>query len=186
MDTILQLKINLRGTKPLIWRRILVEQMMTFDQLHHTIQLVMGWTNSHLHEFIVNGTRIGQSFDNLDADHGAELIDSSTVTLESILSPTDLRFIYLYDFGDSWEHELLIEKRLSRDEMTNYPDCVGGKLNCPPENCGGIPGFYELLATLADKRHPERKEMLAWLGGTYDTQTFNQEEVNQQLAALFH
>lgn len=95
MDTILQLKINLRGTKPPSWRRILVEQAMTFDQLHDTIQLVMGWTNSHLHEFIVNGTRIGQSFDDLDADYGVELIDSSTVSLESVLSPTDSRFIYL-------------------------------------------------------------------------------------------
>ena len=72
--------------------------------------------------------------------------------------------MYLYDFGDSWEHESLIKKRLLRNKQMNYPVCVDGKLNCPPEDCGGIPGFYELLRILSDKRHPERKKMLAWLG----------------------
>jgi len=186
MDAILQIKISLRGTKPPIWRRVLVEKTMSFEHLHDTIQLVMGWRNSHLHEFTVNGRRIGATFDNLDADYGVDLIDSSTVTLDSVLSPTDSRFMYLYDFGDSWEHELLIEKQLPRDGKTNYPFCVGGKLTCPPEDCGGIPGFYELLTILADKRHPERKEMLSWLGGPYDAERFNQDAVNRQLAAHFH
>lgn len=184
MATIIQLKISLRGTKPPIWRRVLVEKTITFESLHQVFQITMGWTNSHLHEFLVNGIRIGHSLDEIDADFGEGLIDESTVTLESILTDSGASFSYTYDFGDGWEHTIVVEKRLPDNTAITYPTCTGGKLNCPPEDCGGIPGFYEMLRILKDKRHPERAEMLEWLGGPYDVQAFDQTEVNQQLIAL--
>lgn len=191
MDTILQLKIGLRGTKPPIWRRVLVEKTITFEVLHEIIQIVMGWTNSHLHEFTVQGIRIGQPLDEFDriggsADFGGELVDEATVTLESVLTDSNQTVDYTYDFGDGWAHVIGVEKWFPDDTAITYPVCTGGKLNCPPEDCGGIPGFYEMLHILNDKRHPERQEMLEWLGGTYDAQRFNQQEVNQQLATFFH
>lgn len=184
MQTILQLKLTLRGSKPPIWRRVLVPSSMTFEQLHDVIQLAMGWTNSHLHEFTVDGLRIGPPLDEFDLDGGDELMDEATSTLESVLSQVNQPFSYSYDFGDSWEHAIVVEKRLTV-EATTYPLCIGGKLNGPPEDCGGIPGFYHILRVLNDQLHPERRQMLDWLGGPYDPQAFDQQQVNRQLATLF-
>ena len=186
MDTILQLKISLRGTKPPIWRRVLVEKSTTFEELHEVIQTVVGWTNSHLHEFTVQGIRIGQPLDEFDIDFGEELIDESTVTLESVLTSSNQKFDYIYDFGDSWNHVVVVEKWLPAEEGIMYPICTGGKLNCPPEDCGGIPGLYEMLRIVHDKRHSEHQDMLEWLGEVYDVKAFDQQEVNRQLAAFFH
>ncbi|RZM21305.1 MAG: plasmid pRiA4b ORF-3 family protein [Pedobacter sp.] len=186
MGNIIQVKISLRGTKPLIWRRILVEKTSTFEALQAVIQIAMGWTNSHLHEFTVDGVRIGQSLDEFDMDYGEKLIDEATVTLESVLTEGTQTVDYTYDFGDSWEHTLVVEKWLPVDDAIQYPICTGGKLNCPPEDCGGIPGFYEMLRIVNEEGHPERQEMLEWLGGGYDAKAFDLQEVNRQLTAFFH
>ncbi|MBC3789245.1 plasmid pRiA4b ORF-3 family protein [Spirosoma utsteinense] len=186
MDNIIQLKITLRGTKPAIWRRVLVEKTITFEGLHEIIQIVMGWANSHLHEFTVQGIRIGQPLDEFDADFGEELIDEATVTLESVLTDSNQKVDYTYDFGDSWDHTLMVEKWLASDSAITYPICTGGKLNCPPEDCGGIPGFYEMLHIVNDERHPEHQEMLEWLGEVHDDKAFDQQEVNRQLVTFFH
>lgn len=186
MDNIIQLKISLRGTNPPIWRRVQVEKTITFEGLHEVIQIAMGWTNSHLHEFNLPGIRIGQPLDELDDDFNDGLMDEAMITLESVLTDRKQTFDYTYDFGDSWDHTLLVEKQLAGEASIAYPICIGGKLNCPPEDCGGIPGFYQLLDIINNKRHPERQEMLEWLGGVYDAQQFDQQEVNQQLAAHFH
>ncbi len=180
MEPILQLKITLRNAKPPIWRRVLVEKHITFHELHYVIQGAMGWMNCHLHEFTVDGIRIGQPFEDFDADFGDDLVDSDTVTLESMLSGIGQKFDYVYDFGDNWEHRLVVEKWLPRDEKLTYPACTAGKLNCPPEDCGGIYGYYNMLSILADKKHPERREMLEWLGGPFDALAFDKDEVNQQ------
>jgi hypothetical protein len=186
MDDILQLKITLQWTKPPIWRRVLVDKNTTFLELHYIIQIAMGWTNSHLHEFTVKGTRIGElneAFD--DLDFGEEKpIDASTVTLGSVVSAPKEKFEYVYDFGDDWRHLIQVEKFLPRDEKIKYPVCLTGKLNCPPEDCGGVPGFYGLLEILSNKRHPERKEMLEWLGGPYNPEEFDIKRVNEELASL--
>jgi hypothetical protein len=184
MYDILQFKITLLGTKPPIWRRVLVDKSTTFEHLHHIFQLSMGWTNSHLHEFEINGYRIAEPNKDLDEEFGDKSIDASTVTLDSIITDTKEKFKYTYDFGDSWEHQIVVEKFLPRDTKTKYPICIDGKLNCPPEDCGGIGGFYELLDIINNKRHPEREEMLEWLGGQYDAEYFDKDEINQQLASL--
>ena len=184
MDTILQLKILLRGIKPSTWRRVLVKKTITFDALHEVIQITMGWTNSHLHEFAVNGIRLGQTRPAVDLSYGEDLLDESTVILGSVLDKVKQQFNYTYDFGDSWEHTIVVEKQYPADRTISYPVCIGGKLNCPPEDCGGIPGFYKLQSILSDKRHPDRREMVAWLGGPYDTQVFDRDKVNRQLSTL--
>ncbi len=184
MDNIIQLKITLQGTKPPIWRRVLVDKTTTFEKLHHIIQIAMGWTNSHLYEFEINGYRITEQNEEFDDDFGDKSIDASTVTLDSILADTKEKFIYTYDFGDGWDHKIVVEKFLSHDIQIKYPSCIGGKLSCPPEDCGGIPGFYNLIDIIGNKRHPERKEMLKWLGDKYDADYFDKDEVNKELALL--
>lgn len=181
MNNIIQLKITLQGTKPPIWRRILVDKSTTFSQLHYIILTTMGWDGGHLYEFNVNGDRIGVPHKN-DEGWGGKLVNASKKPLDSLISDTKGKFEYTYDFGDSWEHQILIEKFLPRDRKTKYPTCVDGKLNCPPEDCGGIGGFYGLLDIISNKRHPERKEMLEWLGGHYDAEHFDKDEINIELA----
>jgi len=184
MNDIIQLKIILKETKPQIWRRVLVEKTATFEYLHHVIQISMGWTNSHLHEFEIFGFRIYEANAELDEEFGDRYIDSSTVTLENIITETKEEFNYHYDFGESWNHQIIVEKFLPRGPKTNYPKCTDGKLNCPPEDCGGIDGFYRMLNIINNKLHPQRKKMLKWLGGEYDINYFDKHEINEQLASL--
>ena len=179
MNDIIQIKITLKGTKPPIWRRVLVAKKTTFFMLHYIIQTAMGWENSHLFEFDIYGYRIGElAIDDLDYNDG--LIDASTKTLDSIIADIKEKFEYTYDLGDSWDHEILVEKFLPRDEKIKYPICIAGKLNCPPEDCGGIWGFYDLLKIIKNKKDPEHKEMVEWLGGQYDAEYFDKELVNEK------
>ncbi len=184
MDRIIQMKITLQRTKPSIWRRVLVDKTITFEKLHHINQIAMGWTNSHLYEFDFKSYRIAELNEEFDGDYKNKTMDSSTVTLESIITVPEVKFNYIYDFGDSWEHQIIVEKFLPYDTKTNYPICLDGKLNCPPEDCGGIPGFCNLLEIIGNKKHPEREEMLEWLGEQYDAEHFDKDEINQELASL--
>ncbi len=184
MDEIIQLKITLAYTKPPIWRRILVERKATFLELHYIIQSAMGWMNAHLFEFQFGDYRVGEADDEFDDFGMGELLEASETTLDQMITDFTSRFIYEYDFGDSWTHKIVVEKYLPRDQAVEYPICTAGKLNCPPEDCGGIPGFYNLLEIIADKKHPERKEMLQWLGGSYDPAYFDKDAVNKILKNL--
>ena len=181
MNDIIQLKIILQGTKPPIWRRVLVDKSTSFFMLHYIIQSTMGWDNSHLFEFNINGYRIGEPHED-DDDWGGKIIDATTVTLDSIITDTKEKFEYTYDFGDSWEHLLKVEKFLPKDENVKYPICIDGELNCPPEDSGGVWGFYDLLKTIKNKKHPQHKEILEWFGGHYDTEHFDKESVNELLS----
>lgn len=183
MNDIIQLKITLKGTKPPIWRRILVDKSTSFFILHYIIQYSMGWENSHLFEFKVNGFRIGEPHQD-DEGWGGKLIDATKKSLGSIISDPKGKFEYAYDFGDNWEHLIKVEKFLPKDENVKYPICIDGELNCPPEDCGGVWGFYDLLETIKNKKHPEHKDMLEWLGGKYDPEYFDKELVNKELFEL--
>lgn len=186
MDDIIQLKIALMWTKPSIWRRILVDKETTFFELHHIIQIAMGWENYHLFQFHHGNYRIGEPIEEFE-DFGFDrykFVDASTARLNSIITNPKEKFIYEYDFGDGWRHQILVEKFLPRDKETIYPICIAGKLNCPPEDCGGIGGFYGLLDIIGNKRHPERNEMLEWLGGHYDSEYFDRDKINDELASL--
>lgn len=141
----------------------------------------MGWDGGHLYEFNINGYRIGEPHKD-DEGWGGKLIDASKKTIDSVISDTKGKFEYTYDFGDSWKHLIKVGKFLPKDENVRYPICIDGELNCPPEDCGGFWGFYDLLETIKNKKHPEHKEMLEWLGGHYDAKHFDKELVNKLLS----
>ena len=157
------IKVTLLGTRPPIWRRFLVEGDITLRQLHSTLQIVMGWTNSHLHQFLfqkrkqADGTKLG------------DLIGSPGSKLQ-----------YEYDFGDGWQHELLLEEILNGDESFQRT-CVAGARRCPPEDCGGPYRFRELLDALNDASHPEHDSVCEWLENGFDAELFSVDEVNRRL-----
>lgn len=186
MNDIIQLKFTLQWTKPPIWRRILVDKQTTFFELHHIIQIAMGWKNYHLFEFKVNNYRIGEPIEEFeDIGFGmGKLIDAKTISLDSIITDIKEKLEYKYDFGDGWNHQIVVEKFLPPDSKTKYPICIDGKLNCPPEDCGGVGGFYGMLNIIENKKHPERKEMLEWLGGQYDPEYFDKDGINVVLKKL--
>lgn len=180
-EKVVQLKISLKNTAPAVWRRVLVKSSISFHELHYTIQIAMGWGNFHLYEFKIGNYRIGiqeEDFDDPEFE-GSDVIDANQITLEELLSKgTTKSFSYDYDFGDGWEHAVLIEKSMPLDPERIYPVCLKGKLNCPPEDCGGIPGYYHLLEIIANKKHPEHKELIEWLGGGFDPTEFEVDDVN--------
>lgn len=181
---IYQLKVTLLGTSPPIWRRLQVPADVTWAQLHDVLQTAMGWQDGHMHEFSVGQRRFGRP-DPQDRLMGLPSVENErTVRLSSLLSRIGSKAIYTYDFGDGWEHSIVLEKRLPGDPNATYPVCTDGQLACPPEDCGGIPGFYDLVEVLNDPNHKRHQEMLDWIGDDFDPQAFSVDQVNRMLAPL--
>lgn len=179
---IYQIKVTLLGTKPPIWRRLLVPADLTLAQLHNVLQIAMGWEDGHMHEFRVGQRRFGQP-EPADTFMRMPRTESErTARLSAVLGRTGAKMIYTYDFGDSWEHGIVLEKQLPADPNTTYPACTDGKLACPPEDCGGIPGFYDLLDALDDPNHERHEELSDWIGDGFDPQSFSVDSVNRRLA----
>jgi hypothetical protein len=174
-----QLKIGLKGTKPPIWRRVLVPSDIRLDQLHILIQMAMGWLNCHLHQFIAYGAFFGTP----DDEFGMDIQDETKIKLHDLLEMEKDSMIYEYDFGDGWEHKITLEKVLPYDKSQALPVCIKGKRACPPEDCGGVWGYEGLLKALADPADPEHEDMLEWLGGTFDAEEFDINAVNFALSA---
>lgn len=168
---IYQLKITLSGSRPPIWRRVEVEGSISLGQLHWVIQIAMGWTNSHLHRFIANGTSYGMVDPELD-DWGMEMSDENEIAFEQIAPEVGLKIIYEYDFGDGWEHIIQVEQIKEPEPDIFYPICLAGKRACPPEDVGGIWGYEDFLKALQDRNHPEHEEYLQWIGGRADMQRY--------------
>jgi hypothetical protein len=172
----------LRHLKPAIWRRVPVPGSITLDKLHRIIQIVMGWSNSHMHEFTVGNTHYGvptKEFADL-----APVVSEKRATLSVCLTPSVKSFGYLYDFGDSWEHSVRIEKILNADPALRYPVCLAGANAGPPDDVGGPPGYVNLVQAISDPHHPEHRDMLEWCGGSFDPYAFNAEAVNADLKRL--
>ena len=178
-ESVVSLKVTLKGTKPPIWRRILVPESMTFADLSEAILTAMGWHGGHLHAFDVDGRQYG------DPATTDDVADERRLTLKSVLKSGAKRFGYDYDFGDSWEHTVAIEKALAPGAGQAYPACVDGARNCPPEDCGGVWGYAELLEIRSDPNHPERAERLEWIGGDFDPEAFDVAAADKRLAARF-
>lgn len=178
--SVVSLKVTLRGTKPPIWRRLLVPGAMTLGALHEAIQAAMGWQGGHLHVFDIDGRQYG---DRRTVD---DVADENRLTLSGVLKSGVTRFGYIYDFGDDWDHTIAIEKIQPAIDGQAYPACVAGKRNCPPEDCGGVWGYEELLQILADPAHPERAERLEWLGEDFDPEDFSIPIANAALTARFN
>lgn len=181
-DTTLQLQITLRHTKPRIWRRIRVSSESTLEQLHHTIQLCMGWTNSHLHGFTDAQDR-GYGNPQHDGDNFFDWQDERLVSVGDVLPQEKAALMYEYDFGDGWEHDIKLEKRLPSHPDEQLPRCLHAVGVCPPEDVGGIGGFYAFLEAMADPTHPEHEAMQEWWGEeAFDTSNPDVEEINILLA----
>src|SRR6266849_3420019 len=178
--SVYQLKVTLRDSKPPIWRRIQVTSDIRLSTLHRVLQVVMGWEGAHLHQFMAHGIYYGTPH----PDFGFEVQNEQHVSLQQVVSMVKDKLIYEYDFGDSWDHELLVEKILPREAGKRYPLCLTGKRACPPEDCGGIWGYAGFLAAIRDLKHPEHEAMLEWAGGEFDPDIFDLDKVNRELQRL--
>jgi hypothetical protein len=176
-NRIFQLKVTLRDTKPPIWRRLEVDAEISLFRLHDVLQAAMGWTDSHLHQFEARKVLYGLP----DPEFDFPRKDERTTRLGAVLQLPKDRMIYEYDFGDGWLHDVVLEKVLDPNPDTRYPICTDGRRATPPEDCGGIGGFYNLLEIVGNPSHPERPEMIEWIGAEFDAEAFDIEEINAAL-----
>ncbi|MEI6122253.1 MAG: plasmid pRiA4b ORF-3 family protein [Bacteroidota bacterium] len=149
-----------------------------FRDLHLVIQNVMGWNNTHLYQFIFQKDSYIGNPELLESD---DVADDSITELAVIFDEPKVKVIYEYDFGDSWEHEVVLEKIVEKIPGQQYPFCLAGEMNCPPDDCGGIPGYYYYMEVLKNKKHPEYKDIKEWMGGDFDPAFFDLETVNEFL-----
>lgn len=181
LRSIYQLKITLKGIRPPIWRRLLVASTTKLDGIHLILQIVMGWTNSHLHKFIQGRDRYGMP----DEEFPSDTKDEAQYRLDQLLKTEKEKLIYIYDFGDGWEHEVVLEKILPFQTGVVLPLCVKGSRACPPEDIGGIGGYAMFLDAISDPAHPEHESMLEWIAedmdGPFDPGHFDPAEVNKRL-----
>jgi hypothetical protein len=179
---IYQLKVSLQGAKPPIWRRLEVPADLSLARLHHVMQIAFGWDDSHLHAF---ETPFGD-FGTADAELGRRA--ERPVSLEQVAPDVNSRIRYVYDFGDDWQHDVVVEKVVDRDPAVRYPRCTGGRRAAPPDDCGGIWGYADLLEVLEDTEHPEHQERLEWLGlddgADFAPERFDRDAVNRALSSL--
>lgn len=178
---IFQIKVTLLGSDPEIWRRLLVPAGITLAALHNVLLVAMGWDGSHMHEF-----RKGKQFYGMpNPDERffdlSRTINDRKVRLDEVLLRSGSKFVYTYDMGDSWEHSIVLEKRLPVDPNLKYPACLGGERACPPEDCGGIPGYYDLLEARRDPTDPRHAELLGWVGQEWNPDAFSLDDVNRSL-----
>ena len=179
-SAVLQLKLSLRGvSKPSVWRRLLVRPDTRLSQVHDVIQAAMGWTDTHLHAFSTAYGDYGPPDPELDHR------DERKARLADFLAEPGDRIRYAYDFGDFWEHDIVLEKMLEPDPDVRLPACVAGKGACPPEDCGGVWGYADLRDALANPASEEHDAMLEWLGldsdEDFDPAAFDVEETNEIL-----
>ena len=154
----------------------------TLAQLHRILQVVMGWENYHLYMFCIGSKKYGPPDPDGEDDLG--LIDAKRIRLSVVLPSVGATFTYVYDYGDNWDHELLLEAILMPEPVVTYPCCIAGERHCPPEDVGGIGGYADYLEAMADPNHEEHEEMMMWRG-PFDAEEFSVEKVNQELAKRF-
>jgi hypothetical protein len=180
---IFQVRITLKGVaQPPVWRRMLLPAEITLDHLHHAIQAVMGWHGYHMHVFTAGSEEYGVA----DSELGHR--DERHVALSDLISDPGDRLSYTYDFGDDWEHELRLEEVHVPEPESTYPICIAGRGACPPEDCGGVGGYANLRAVMADPTNPAHTEMLIWLelesGTDFDPGEFDVDAANESLAYI--
>jgi hypothetical protein len=182
-NLVYQFKLTIRDIEPLIWRRIQVPAVYSFWDLHIAIQDAIGWLDYHLHAFRIPKPGSKKDFIEIGIP-GEEFDDQKTlpgweVPISEYFTEPGIVELYEYDFGDSWEVDVLLEGILLKEKGVKYPRCLAGERACPPEDCGGVSGYYELLETLADRKHPEYKEIAQWVkgqtkyGGPYKPEKFD-------------
>lgn len=178
---VLQLKITLRDIHPPIWRRILVPDDLLLGDLHYIVNRVMGWDNSHMHFFKFG--RIQYAGTETVDECGPPFRDEDAVTLAAVVRRKGQTFEYTYDFGDGWEHDIKVEDILPVDPNQRLPVCLAGERACPPEDCGGVGGYYHVLEALRNPNNPALREFRNWIG-EFDPEKFELAKVNKKLPRL--
>lgn len=180
------LHVELQGVRPTVSRTLVVPRKANLGWIHAAIQITMGWTNSHLHQFHLDDVFLSDpSFDLQEFDDDPPVGDEGSMTLDHVLKAKPLRFSYEYDFGDSWIHTLTLEAVPDgQPTIAKQALCVAGHRACPPEDCGGVPGYANVLKALSNRKHPEHRSTQQWLGRPFDPEGFSVEEANRFLAML--
>lgn len=185
LDMVYRLKVTLKGSKPPIWRRLEVPGNITLTKLHQILQVAMGWTDSHLHSFKIGKIYYQEPDPYSDPEFSlAEIRNEKKFKLQRVSLREKMKFLYEYDFGDCWEHEILVEKILPMREERRRPVCLKGAKACPPEDIGGLWGYYNFLEIMQNPKHPEHEDMMEWMGGPFDPDEFDLEEVNKRLKKI--
>lgn len=180
-----ELHVLLRETDPPIWRRLQVPGNANLGWLHAVLQVAMGWTNSHLHQFICGEHSYAAPSDVEECEGGPPLLDERKPTVAEVLPNVGDRLVYEYDFGDSWQHTVTVEEILPASSRTPpSAECVAGARACPPEDCGGVSGHDQLLKALQNRKHPEHRSMKEWLGRPFDAEQFDSAVVSKWLRKL--
>jgi len=181
MDTkrgILKFRVTLAEVEPLVWRRIEVPASYTFWDLHVAVQDAMGWLDCHLHMFRIRNPESGEIEEiGIPGEHALEgdpvCLPGWGIPVVRYFDAVGASVRYEYDFGDDWVHEIVLEAVGSRQAGTKYPRCLAGERACPPEDCGGPPGYAQLLKTIADPSHEDYASAMEWLGGSFDPDSFS-------------
>ena len=180
-DAIYELRVALPYIVPTIWRRLEVPGAMTFYDLHDAIQTAMGWEDDHLWAFYVGKTEVSPASEQLEFPGVPRAQPADGTTLDQMLAGQGVKFRYVYDMGDDWLHEIKVEKVFTPEHGVTYPRCTGGARACPPEDCGGFPGYQNFLKAVKNPKHPEHEESLEWIGGEWDPEAFDMDAVNARL-----
>src|ERR1035437_487718 len=181
--SIYELKITLLEIKPAIWRRIQVPSTLLLCCLHDAIQIVMDWTDSHLHQFEKNGKYWGvPDDDGFDGD--INVIDERRVPVAKVLLAEGDSMVYVYDFGDNWRHGVVLEKILPSDGTPPKPVCIAGERRCPPDDVGAQPGYQEFLGPIFEPGHEEFSHFRGWAGGKFHAEEFDLKTVNKALERM--
>ena len=180
-NCIYQFKISLREITPVVWRRIQVPSNYNFWDLHVAIQDSMGWLDYHLHQFSIKRphahkiTEIG--FPDDEGYDDIEILPGWEIDISNYFSDLGVSALYKYDFGDGWEHDILLEGLMIKEKGIKYPRCVGGEYKCPPEDCGGVPGYFNFLEAVLNPTHEDHERMIEWYGKKYSPNDFTPKKV---------
>jgi hypothetical protein len=177
-----RLKVELRGVKPLVWRRILVPETVTLAKLHVILLQTMGWGGGHLHEYEIAQTHYGVP--DPDIPSFEPLLDERRVRLKSLIETGTRRFTYTYDFGDGWEHVVKLENLMPPKPGAPSIECLAGANACPPDDVGGPPGYATFLSILADPNHDEHAHIKRWIGRPFNPAAFDLGTINELLAQI--
>jgi len=183
VEPVARIRIELRGLEPKIWRRVDVPLSATLDMLHEIIQVAMRWRGGHLFEFRVGDKVYGEPCPEDDFE-GYKVHKATSVRLQNLVNRGVERFLYVYDFGDNWQHDITIEAVFDGLADTEYPALVDGARRCPPDDVGSAHGFMDFLEAILDPAHEEHARMLEWYGGPFDVRDFEERWVRLILGSM--
>jgi hypothetical protein len=172
------LHVELENIQPPIWRRVLVPGSIKLPKLHDLLQLVMGWSDSHLHSFEFGKKTFSPAHADMEE---LNILDEQKYTLGGVLGESVREFVYEYDFGDSWRHRIQVKSVAQPNTDWFYPLCIAGERAAPPDDVGGVMGYVEFLSAIKDPKHDEHDSMLTWIGGAFDPEGFDLHAINRTL-----